>query len=401
MVAPSGRRRQDGGAHRGAVRDALLLRRRAARYLGPMRASLVVTALVVATAAPARGDVQRIAPGNGLQNATVVSTGANGLCETTAARGDHQAAALGQGSRHRTGIRCGPNRDAESTAQGDDVQLVAVGGACRNAQTAVVDTGANGIPETVPVGDDTFAPGVALGIPPANAPCVTAGADGIAQTAPPAGDDEQLVPAGVAEPGSDVVRCGPNRVAETTANNVEAGDDVQRLAPGSACAQGEAVVDAGPDGIATTRAEGPDLRLELVRPVRLVVSDRRPTASRRVKLLVRNVEFGPTAPAARGFRIRATGGGCPGGTVSQVDADPRAPGLQAAATVARGRKAKATLVVTMGVEDALSVDRRSPFRCAFDASVVALDTDPDVDDAANDETNTASIVLEVLDKSDL
>jgi hypothetical protein len=364
-----------------------------------MRTMLVVSILLPAALAAA--DVQRIAPGNGLQNATVVDTGANGLCETTAARGDGQAANVGQGTRNRAGIRCGPNRDAESTAQGDDVQLIAIGGACRNANATVVDTGDNGVPETIPVGDDGFATGIALGIPPSGTPCVTAGADGIAQTTPPAGDDVQLVPLGLAEPSSDVVRCGPNRVAETAANNVAAGDDVQVLAPGTACTQGQAVVDAGADGIATTRAQGPDLRLELIKPVKLVVSDKRPTSSRTVKLVVRNVEFGPTAPAARGFRIRATGGGCPGGTVSLIDADARAPGLQASATVAPGRTAKASLVATVGVEDALSVDKKNPFRCSFDASVVALDTDPDVDDAANEDQNTVAVVLEVVDKSDL
>jgi hypothetical protein len=360
---------------------------------------LVLLALFFGRAA--LGDVQRIAPGNGLQNATVVDTGANGICETTAARGDTQAANLGQGARNRAGVRCGPNRDADSTAQGDDVQLIAVGGSCRNGQATVVDTGPNGIPETVPVGDDTFAPGIDLGVPPANTPCVTAGADGIAQTTPPAGDDVQLVPVGFAEPSSDVVRCGPNGIAETTANNVDAGDDVQALAPGTLCTQGQAVVDAGPDGIATTRAQGPDLRIELVKPVKLKVSDKRPTASRTIKLLVRNVEFGPTAPLARGYRIRATGGGCPGGTVSLVDADTSVPGLQASSTVGFGRTKKASLVTSVGVEDALSVDKKSPFRCSFDVSVVALDTDPDVDDGANDDSNTVPVVLEVVDKSDL
>ena len=364
-----------------------------------MRNHPLILALLVAV--PAFADIQRIAPGNGLQNATVIDTGANGICETTAAKDDLQAAKVGQGSRNRAGVRCGPNRDAESTAQGDDVQLIAVGGTCRNANAVVIDTGANGIPETVPVGDDTFAPGVALGVPPANTPCVIAGADGIAQTTPPAGDDVQLVPVGLAEPNTDVVRCGPNRIAETTANNVSAGDDVQVLAPGTSCTQGEAVVDSGPDGIATTRAQGPNFRIELVKPVRLVVSDKRPSASRKVKLRVRNVEFGSTAPAARFFRIRATGGGCPGGTVSQIDAEPRTPGLEATAPLAPGHSAKASLVVTIGVEDALSIDKHDPFRCSFDASVVAVDTDPDVDDGANEDGNTASIVVEVVDKSDL
>jgi hypothetical protein len=352
-------------------------------------------------AAPAVADVQRIAPGNGLQNAVVVDTGANGVCETTAVRGDTQAANLGQGARNRPAVRCGPNRDAETTAQGDDVQLIAVGGTCRNANATVVDTGENGIPETIPVGDDTFAPGIALGVPPANAPCVVAGSDGIAQTGAPAGDDVQLIAAGVAEPNTDVVRCGPNGVAETTANNVAAGDDVQAVPPGTACTTNQAVVTSGLDGIASTRAQGPDLRLELVRPVRLVMSDRRESASRTVKLLVRNVEFGATAPASRTFRIRTTGGSCPAGTVSQIDADPRAPGLQATGTVALGKTAKASLLATLRLDGVTTVERKNPFRCTFDASVVSLDTDPDLDDAANDEGNTTPVILEAIDKSDL
>src|SRR6185369_13553488 len=363
-----------------------------------MRTLLLV---VLLAAAPAVADVQRIAPGTGLQNAVVVDTGANGICETTAAKGDEQSATVGQGSANRAELRCGPNRDVDTTAQGDDVQLVAVGGTCRNANVTIIDTGANGIPETVPVGDDTFVPGIALGVPPSNTPCVVAGADGIAQTATHAGDDVQLIAAGAAEPNTDVVRCGPNRISETSANNLGAGDDVQLVAPGLPCTQNQGVVDAGADGIANTRAQGPDLRIELVRPLKLVVSDKHPTASRTVKLLVRNVEFGATAPSARAFRIRATGGSCPGGTVTQIDADARAGGLQASASVPLGKKAKASLVATIRLENVLTPDRKNPFRCTSDVSVVALDTDPDVDDAANDEANTAPVILEVVDKSDL
>jgi hypothetical protein len=364
-----------------------------------MRTFLLLAALGLV--APAFADIQRIAPGTGLQNAVVVDTGANGVCETTAVGGDLQAADVGGGARNRPGVRCGPNRDVDTAAQGDDVQLVAVGGICRNANTTIVDTGANGIPETVPVGDDTFPPGIMLGVPPANQPCVLAGADGVAQTAAPVGDDVQLIPVGTAAPNTDVVRCGPNHVAETTANNLGAGDDVQLVAPGAACTTNQPIVDTGADGIANTRAQGPDLRIELVKPVHLVVTSRKVSASKVVKLAVRNVEFGATAPAARGFRIRATGGSCPGGTVSQIDADPRAGGLQAVGTVGLGKTAKASLVATVRLENVTTVDKKNPFRCTFDVSVVSVDTDPDVDDAANDETNTAPVVLEVLDKSDL
>jgi hypothetical protein len=350
---------------------------------------------------PARADLQRIAPGTGLQNAVVVDTGANGVCESAAAGGDLQAADVGAGARNQPGVRCGPNRDVETAAQGDDVQLIAVGGICRGANATIIDTGANGIPETVPVGDDTFAPGIALGVPPPNEACVLAGADGVAQTAAPSGDDVQLIAVNTAEPNTDVVRCGPNHIAETSANNLGVGDDVQLVAPGAACTTNQPIVDTGLDGIANTRAQGPDLRMELVKPVHLVVTARKPSASKVVKFVVRNVEFGATAPAARGFRIRATGGSCPGGTVSQIDADPRAGGLQAVGTVALGKTAKAALVATMRLENVTTVDKKNPFRCTFDVSVVSVDTDPDVDDGANDEANTVPVVLEVLDKSDL
>jgi hypothetical protein len=366
-----------------------------------MAMRMLVVGVVVMVGTAVLADVQRIAPGSGLQDAIVIDTGTNGICETSAARGDGQAATVGQGARNQNALRCGSNRTVDTTAQGDDVQLVAVGGVCRNANVTIVDTGANGIPETVPVGDDAFAPGIALGVAPANRPCVITGPDGIAQTATRAGDDGQLILLGKAEANTDVVRCGPNLIAETSANNTVPGDDVQRVAPGASCTEGQAVVDSGADGIATTRAQGPDLRIELVRPVRLVVSTRRPSTSKLVKFLVRNVEFGATAPGSRRFRIRAGGGSCPGGTVSQIDADPRTPGLQANAAVALGHSAKASLVVTMGVEDVTTVDKKNPFRCSFGASVVALDADPNVDDAANDDANTTPVILDVLDQSDI
>lgn len=357
---------------------------------------------ILVLGAAALADVQRIAPGNGQQNAIVIDTGANGICETSAARGDTQAANVGQGTHNLPAIRCGGNRTAETTAQGDDVQLVAVGGVCRNANVTIIDTGPDGIAQTVPVGDDSYVGGITLGAAPANTACVTAGPDGVAQTALRGGDDVQDVPAGKAEPSTPVVRCGPNRIAETFANNVGAGDDVQVVAPGTSCNPNDTVVDSGADGISTTRAQGPDLRIELVRPpVRLQVSDRRPTASKVVKLLVRNVEFGSTAPASRSFRIATTGGSCPGGTVTQVDADPRTPGLQANGSVALGRTAKASLVVHVDVEDVTTVDKKNPWRCSFDATVVALDTSPDPDDGADDDTNTTPVILEVLDQSDV
>src|SRR5258705_12573660 len=92
---------------------------------------LLLVLVLAAYAVPVLADVQRIAPGNGLQNAVVVDTGANGVCETTAAGGDLQAARVGQGTANRAALRCGPNRDVETPAQVDDGQLVARAGTCR------------------------------------------------------------------------------------------------------------------------------------------------------------------------------------------------------------------------------------------------------------------------------
>src|SRR5688572_16479846 len=49
---------------------------------------MVGAMVVVAMAGPARADEQRIAPGTGTQDAVVIDTGLNGLCETAATRGD-------------------------------------------------------------------------------------------------------------------------------------------------------------------------------------------------------------------------------------------------------------------------------------------------------------------------
>jgi len=325
----------------------------------------------------------------------------NGLCETTAASGDIQAAPVGGATPNRNEIRCGTNKIVESTAAGDDVQLIAVGATCQNANRVVVDTGANGIPETPLGGDDTYPSGIALGVPPANTPCVIAGADGVAQTAAPAGDDVQLLAAGTAAPNTDAVLCGPNLVADTTANNFAAGDDVQLVPVGNACTANQAVVDSGTDGIATTRAEGPDLLIKVAKSTKINIGSGDATGEKTIKLEVSNVEFGPTAPVNRAYKLTISGNSCGGGAVTQLDADSVTPGLQATANVPLGGKIKASVVATVKLENVISVSTKIPFRCTFDVNAVALDTDPDVDDAANPENNTTTVDLEVFDRNDL
>lgn len=368
------------------------------RHLGSV---LMLASLVVSAPTTVRADEQVIAPGTGLQSSIVVDTGANGVCESVAASGDIQAAPVGGATPNRNEVRCGANKIVESTAVGDDVQLIAVGATCQNANRVVVDTGANGIPETPLGGDDTYPSGIALLVAPANTPCVIAGADGVAQTAAPAGDDAQVLTAGTAAPNTEVVLCGPNLVADTTANNFAAGDDVQLVPVGNACTANQPVVDAGADGIATTRAEGPDLLIRVAKSTKINIGSGDATGDKTIKLEISNVEFGASAPVSRPYTLTISGNSCGGGAVTQLDADSVTPGLQATANVPLGGKIKASVVATVKLENVISVSSKIPFRCTFDVNAVALDTDPDVDDAANPENNTTTVDLEVFDRNDL
>ncbi|HXC49616.1 MAG TPA: hypothetical protein VN634_01910 [Candidatus Limnocylindrales bacterium] len=358
----------------------------------------LITGSIVASVVTAQGDEQQIAPGTGQQNSVVIDTGADGICNTTAADGDLQFAAVGSGSPNRTEIRCGTNQVVETLAIGDDVQLIALGAACKNTTTAIIDTGDDGIADTTAAGDDTQT--IVVGVSPANQACVMTGADGVAQTTAPLGDDSQVLAAGGAAPNTAVVLCGPNLVVDTSANNAGAGDDVQVTAVGMPCAATDVVVNSGADGIATTRAEGPDLRIAAARPARITISPGDFAGSRRLTFKITNTEFGAGAPPSRSYRITTTSGSCGGGVVSQVDADTRTDGLQATAAVDLGGYMSASLVATMKLQNVTTVDSHNPYRCSFDVSVVALDTDPAVDDGANSEGNTTTVDLEVSDRND-
>ena len=362
--------------------------------------SLVLAALVVGTGHLALADQQQIAPGTGLQNAVVIDTGPDGICNTTAAIGDIQLATPGQGSPNRNEIRCGANKIVDTIAQGDDVQLIAFGAPCKTVNTAIIDTGDNGVPDTPLSGDDVYAPGITFGVPPPNTPCVIAGADGVAQTAVALGDDSVDLAVGTAQPNTAVVLCGPNGIADTAANNFAPGDDVQVVPVGNACSPNDVVVDSGADGIAATRAEGPDLRIGAVKPVKINIPGGSASAQKLVKLKITNTEFGVSAPISRAFRITTTSGSCGGGVVSQVDADAVTPGLQATGIVPLGGSVKATLMAKMKLQNVTTDASNNPFRCSFDVTVVALDTDPNVDEGANPDGNTTTIDLEVTDKND-
>jgi len=244
---------------------------------------------------------------------------------------------------------------------------------------------------------------IATGTAPANTACVITGANGVADTAAAVGDDNLLItPVGTAEPNTDVMRCGPNGIVDSTANNVNlAGDDVQLVAVSGGCSPNDVVVHSGANGIADTRAEGPDLTITVARPIRLLISSGKRSGSKTIKVSVANVEFGASAPTSRMYRLSATKGSCPGGTINQVDADAATPGLQATASILKGGRIKGSFVVTIGLEDATSVARNTPFRCTVNVDAIALDTDPAVDDATNSENNETTFAVDVTDRNDL
>jgi len=367
------------------------------------KVAIVLSLVFAVLAVPvARADRQMVAPGTGRQDAVELDTGANGICETPARRDDVQAIPVGKGSPFEDEIHCGSDRIANTPAVGDDTQRIPVGAACRPGET-VIDTGADGIASSTAVpGDEVVVP-PGTGAP--NRACVLTGGNGLADTPDPAaGDDVRIILVGHAEPNSPVIRCGPNRVAETTANNLRAGDDVQLIGVGAPCPNaGAIVVDAGANGIAETRAQGADLVLltAVPNPVRLTIRRRKGSASKRVKVVVANREFGAAAPASRNYTLVVGDGSCPDGTVSEVDADARARGIQPAAAVRLRGRMKGSFLVTLHLEDVTSVARDVPFRCALTVEAEAIDTAPDPDDAANPNNNSVRLQIEALDQNDL
>lgn len=115
----------------------------------------------------------------------VITTGADGICNTVAA--------------------------------GDDVQQVAFGGTPPNM--ACVGLGPNGILNTAPVGDD-FIGAIPWNMFCSSANLIASGANGICNTAA-VGDDDQIVPVGQRPRDITCITPGPNGVIDT----VPAGDD--------------------------------------------------------------------------------------------------------------------------------------------------------------------------------
>src|SRR5207253_8967791 len=107
-------------------------------------------------------------------------------------------------------------------------------------------------------------------------------------------------------------------------------------------------------------------------------------------------------PARRAYALSVSDGSCPRGTVSQVDADVRVPGLQPTASIPLRGHVKAMFVVTLGLADVTTVDRGIPFRCTVNVEADALDSAPNAaDDAVNPANNAARVDLYAIDLNDL
>ena len=61
--------------------------------------------------------------------------------------------------------------------------------------------------------------------------------------------------------------------------------------------------------------------IQVQKPVKLKIPAGSSIGTKTVKVKVFNTEFGATAPLARNFKLTSTNGSCPGGTVTQLDAD--------------------------------------------------------------------------------
>src|SRR2546429_622967 len=225
---------------------------------------------------------------------------------------------------------------------------------------------------------------------------VDSGANGICQTKA-RGDDLQATAVGQGTPFQDEIRCGPDRIANTAA----AGDDLQLIPVGNAGrGRGRVVGGGGATAPAEARARGAERVPRLATPRPPITPIRRHgTASRTVKLAVFNEEF--AGPPSRAYTLSVTDGSCPDGTVSQVDADARARGLQTTANVPAGKHVKGSFVVTLRLETVTSVSRKIPFRCTVDVEADAVDTAPAPDDAANPANNSASVEIDAIDLNDL
>lgn len=197
-------------------------------------------------------DEQAIPVGQGEPDGLCVDTGDDGICDTTADPADTQFRPVGQGLPDANCVGAGPNGILQTTPAGDDteqstffgVPFIGTGpdGVCDTMTTGTDDvvndnlvqisSGPDGICDVAAGAGETQVIPVGDGTP--DSTCVSAGADGTLDTAAPSGDDV------VDGPGNRITS-GPDGVCDTTADM----NDVQALpvgqgTPGSVCITADA-----------------------------------------------------------------------------------------------------------------------------------------------------------------
>ncbi|MHC4676278.1 MAG: S8 family serine peptidase, partial [Planctomycetota bacterium] len=122
-------------------------------------------------------------PDDDLPNPSI-TTGANGICNTTATGDDGQDVPVGQTPPNLACVGPGPNGVLDSVPAGDDFIGSIPYTGC--SSTSVIATGADGVCNTLAAGDDyQVAP---FNGPPPNIPCISPGTNGSIESTP-GGDD--------------------------------------------------------------------------------------------------------------------------------------------------------------------------------------------------------------------
>ncbi len=116
-----------------------------------------------------------------------ITTGDDGICDTTAAGDDTQDLTVGSAFGTTVGVTAGPNGVLDTVVVGGDDFVTTF--LC-DGTTPVVATGADGICDTAAAGDDYQVVAFGQGFP--GAPCIGPGGNGIIDTAP-SGDDAEFV----------------------------------------------------------------------------------------------------------------------------------------------------------------------------------------------------------------
>jgi hypothetical protein len=188
---------------------------------------------VLDTAAAAGDDVLD-APGNR------ITTGPDGICDTTADPNDDQALPVGEGTPDALCVDSGADGVCDTTADPNDDQLLPVGQG--TPDTRCVGPGVNGTLQTTPAGDDEEVQSIFFGL------FISTGPDGLCDTTAMTGDD-------VVGPNLEGIDSGPNGICDTPAGAGE----TQVIPVGNGDPDTDCVTDGGDGSLDTPAAAGDDV----------------------------------------------------------------------------------------------------------------------------------------------